>query len=84
MQSSKGIENELTVGNNFFENIPPVTKSSHLNQLRNSEEVVHTTDPAETRRFQKSRNVLKAQDITVVKGFGGNALFALGLLAREN
>lgn len=34
MQTSKQIENEPTVGNNFFENIPPVGNERNWNQWK--------------------------------------------------
>ena len=83
MQSSKGIENELTVGNKFFENIPPVGKTNNLKPLRNFGGETRTTNVTETRKLQKLREVPKGQDITIVKGFGGNPLYILGLLTTS-
>ena len=85
MQSSKGIENEPTVGNKFFENIPPVGKTNILNPLRNFSGVkqARTTNVTDTRKLQKQREVLKGRDTTTVKGFGGNPLYILGLLATS-
>jgi hypothetical protein len=73
MTSIKEVENEPTVGNNFFENVPPVEKS---------DEFQITTDLVETSNHQRSGEVTGTQGTTVLKGFGGNALFVLGLLAK--
>ena len=84
MQSIKQIENETTVGHKFFENIPPVEKTNNLNQLRNfGVKQTRTTNVTETRKLQKLRELLKGQDIITVKGFGGNPLYILGLLATS-
>jgi hypothetical protein len=85
MQSSKGIKNELAVGNKFFENIPPVGKTNNLKPLKNFGGVKQTrmTNVTETRKLQKLRQVLKGQDTTTVKGFGGNPLYIIGLLTTS-
>lgn len=66
MQSSKGIENELTVGMNFFENIPPVGKENSA---------IHWGDPIgllkTTIRATKGRSIQrveKLQNKETVKG----------------
>lgn len=82
MKSNKQFENQSTVGNKFFENVPPVGKSNGLILLGKSNGVPQVTaDVTETAILQKLSASLKVRDTTVVKGFGGTALFALGLLA---
>jgi hypothetical protein len=85
MQSSKGIEDEPTVGNKFFENIPPVGKINNLNPLRSFGGVkqARTTNVIDTRKLQKPMGILKGQDTTTVKGFGGNPLYILGLITTS-
>ena len=84
MQTSKQNENEPTVGNNFFENIPPVGKTNYLTSSRKFDGVkqVTTEGITETRESQNSPAELKAPETVVIKGFGESPLFVLGMLTK--
>lgn len=83
MQSNKELENEPTVGNGFFENLPPVGKTNCLRPLRKFNGVKQATATSiPDRKFQKPKTVLKAPETIFVKGFGEMPLFVLGMVTK--
>jgi hypothetical protein len=77
MQVNKNYANELTVGINFFENVPPVRIQKDLSQWKRSTEAPYMESKQTKQKNTKAHDVAKK---TVVKGFGGTALFTAGLL----
>jgi hypothetical protein len=78
MGINKNYANELTVGINFFENIPPVRIEKDLSQWKRSTEAPYIAHNIEGR--QRNTKLNDTEEKTVVKGFGGTALFTAGLL----
>ncbi|MDQ4067667.1 MAG: hypothetical protein M3114_08780, partial [Thermoproteota archaeon] len=81
MEINKNYTNELTVGINFFENIPPVRIKNDLSQYKISSEVPYVTNNIENRQTRQGNlEPNKTKNKTVVNGFGATALFTAGLL----
>ena len=78
MQVNKNYANELTVGINFFENIPPVRIQKDLSLWKRSTVAPYKDETEQTK--QGNTKTYEVAKKTVVKGFGETALFTAGLL----
>ena len=80
MRSNKNLESELTVGINFFENVPPVGKENCSGQWKKSIELPKVTNRHIEKELKTPNGI---RDKTIVKGFGETALFTLALLVTS-